>query len=66
MHAVEVDGSEDSGSWLPVVGWKNDADGKNDVATNQALEDIRNMGLRVDMANGNTKAYAIESEAELK
>ncbi|KAK8991415.1 hypothetical protein V6N11_062430 [Hibiscus sabdariffa] len=64
-----------------------DAYGKNDIVTNQALEDIRNMGLgnefneelyemipcsnvgiswakRVDMANGNTEAYAIESEAE--
>ncbi|KAK8626894.1 hypothetical protein V6N13_134524 [Hibiscus sabdariffa] len=64
-----------------------DADGKNDIVTNQALEDIRNMGLgselnkelyemilcsnvgiswakRVDMANGNTEAYAIESEVE--
>ncbi|KAK8661050.1 hypothetical protein V6N13_051952 [Hibiscus sabdariffa] len=64
-----------------------DADGKNDIVTNQALEDIRNIGLgnefneelyemipcsnvgiswakRVDMANGNTEAYAIESEAE--
>ncbi|KAK8987978.1 hypothetical protein V6N11_065582 [Hibiscus sabdariffa] len=66
-----------------------DADGKNDIVTNQALEDIRNMGMgselneelyemipcsnvgiswakRVDMANGNTEAYAIESEAELE
>ncbi|KAK8625983.1 hypothetical protein V6N13_133638 [Hibiscus sabdariffa] len=58
-----------------------DANGKNDIVTNQALEDMRNMGLdselneelyemipcsnvgiswakRVDMANGNTEAYA--------
>ncbi|KAL4308746.1 hypothetical protein GQ457_01G033020 [Hibiscus cannabinus] len=136
MPAIEVDGSKDSGSWLPAVGFGHDclkvssvkdipeaylmpcggyhkvedvdsvdvmggccteplsclgvdADGKNDIVTNQALEDIRNVGLgselneelyemipcsnvgiswakRVDMANGNTEAYAIESEAELE